>query len=39
MPEAAQHILPVLAVIAVGYAVRRVGLIDAGGRAGIERIT
>lgn len=39
MPDAASHILPVLMVIAVGYGVRRVGLIDVAGRTAIERLT
>ncbi len=39
MPGAAEHILPVLLIIAIGYAVRRIGLIDDAGRAAIERLT
>jgi malonate transporter and related proteins len=39
MPGASEHILPVLLVIVVGYAVRRLGLIDDPGRSAIERLT
>jgi malonate transporter and related proteins len=39
MPDATDHILPVLLVIAAGYLVRRIGLIDDAGRAAIDRLT
>lgn len=39
MPDAATHILPVLLVIAVGYALMRTGFIDVAGRTAVERLT
>ncbi len=39
MPPAAEHILPVLLVIAVGWAIRRLGVIDDAGRIAVERLT
>ncbi len=39
MPEVAAHILPVLVVIAVGYGLMRIGLLDIGERTAIERLT
>jgi len=38
MTNALEHLIPVLGVIAVGWFVGRIGLIDAGGRAGVDRL-
>lgn len=39
MTDAAQHILPVLLLIALGYAIRRVEIVGSAGQVGIDRIT